>query len=708
MKKRILIANRGETAKKIIKKCKEMGNESVAIYSPADKEEEFVKLADYSICIGSNLLEDSYLNQDKIIAVSKEYNCDAIHPGIGFLSESYDFAENVRKENIIFIGPSTNLMKLMANKINARKFVKSIGVPVIPGSNDAINSINEALILCKKIGFPVILKSADGGGGRGIRLISNEEELIKYYDTVKKETKNGFASDEIFIEKYIYDAKHIEVQIVGDQFGNVIHLYERDCSVQRKHQKIIEVTPSFFGSVREHILSDALNISKNINYDNLGTIEFLVDNANNKYYFIEMNTRLQVEHTITEQITNIDLIKLQIDLAFGKALNILQDDIKINGCSIECRICAEDIKNNFLPSVGCIKNVCIPMNSKVVLESDIRANKNITPFYDSMIAKIIVHKQNRDECIDELLSYLNQLDISGIKTNIDLIKLILESKKFQSNSFTTTYLENKYYEYIGKISKNSCPNCGKYTSASILNKNLRVCSCGYHFALNAVDRIKSICDTDSFMEYEFNIPDSVYMFDEEYYDKIKRTRASTKLSEAVITGEGKIDGHIISLAVMDNRFLMGSMGYVVGEKIAQCIEHAIKKRIPLIIFSTSGGARMQEGIISLFQMSKVCAVLKKFEEEQLLYISCLTNPTTGGVCASFALLGDINISEPGCIIGFAGKRVIEDTIHEKIPENLQKSETLMNNGFIDLIISRNNLRSYLSKLIKLHGIQKGN
>lgn len=707
MKKRILIANRGLIAEKIIRACNELNIETVVIYSVSDKNENFVKKSSYAVCIGSDLLNDSYLNQERIIEVAKQYRCIAIHPGIGFLSENADFAEKVRKEKLIFIGPSTSSMSLMANKIKARLFVESLGIPIIPGSNGSVKTLYEALEISQIIGYPIILKSADGGGGRGIRIVRNDEELKCFYETVNNEVKNGFGTCDIFIEKYINNAKHVEIQIAGDLFGNLIHIYGRDCSVQRNHQKIIEFAPMVKDYLDNRIINDAIKIANKINYDSLGTIEFLVENDNDKYYFIEMNTRLQVEHSITDKISSIDLIKLQISNSFGEKLNLNQNEIVCDGYAMECRICAEDITNHFMPSVGTIEKLYFPEKEDIIIESDLRVGKYISPYYDSMIAKIIIHKQSIDECINGLIDFLNQAEIIGVKTNIDLIKIILEDKIFREGKYLSSTLEKNYDNYVEYFMKKRCPSCGKFTSTSVLRNNLNVCTCGYHFYMSAKDRIQLLCDKDSFIEYPFDFDGSFYKDNPEYLHKLEKLRIQTGLLDAVITGEGQVSGSRVSIIIMDKIFMMGSMGFIVGEKITQCIEKAIKNNNPLIIFTASGGARMQENIISLVQMSKICSVLKEYENTKQLFISCLTNPTTGGVFASFALLGDINISEPNCLAGFAGKRVIENTIHEHISDDLQKSETLLKNGFIDAIVIRKDLRRFISKLIELHSKNGG-
>ncbi|MDU3338018.1 biotin carboxylase N-terminal domain-containing protein [Paraclostridium bifermentans] len=708
MIKRILVANRGDIALKIIRICNANNIETVCVYSKIDSNNLFTREADYSICIGLNQAEESYLDMNRIIQVAKAYQCDAIHPGIGFLSESYEFAEAVRKEGIIFIGPSTECMRLMANKIHAREYVRSLGIPIAEGSPSPFSSTSEAKRWCSKIGYPILLKAANGGGGKGMRLVHDENDIEDYFKVVENESMRSFGSTEIFGEKYIQRAKHVEVQIVGDKYGNILHLYERDCSLQRKHQKVIEETPcrALLPELRENIINSAIRIAKGIGYDSVGTIEFLVDQSTDKFYFIEMNTRLQVEHAISEYITGINLIKMQIEISSGESLKIKQEDINCTGHAIECRICAEDIDNSFMPSIGRIEEIRINHIDGIVFETEIEKGTYISPFYDSMIGRVICYADKRETCIKRITDFLDGFFVKGIKTNKNLIQLILELSEFRKAIYKTNLLDNEF-NTIGKIlKKRICPKCNLFLSAKYLMKNKQCCICGHHFPMRVKERINLICDDNSFREFDQTEINKDGFINEDYSEKLKFARESTGLEEAVSTGIGEINGTKVAIAIMDNHFMMGSMGYTVGEKIARCIEKSIEHKIPLLIFSTSGGARMQEGIISLVQMSKICAVLKTLQREKIFYISCITHPTTGGVCASFSLLGDINIAEPNSLIGFTGRRVIEDTINEKLPSDFQDAEKAQERGFIDMIVDRKEMKEVLTQLLKFHGYSK--
>lgn len=708
MIKKILIANRGEVALKIVRECRRLGIETVCIYSKSDDSSKVVSEADYSFCIGSDELDDSYLNIHKIIQVASYLNCDAIHPGIGFLSENFKFAEAVRKTNMIFIGPRTECIKIMANKCDAKKIVQKLNIDTIEGINISNKNENEIIDICDTIGYPIIFKANLGGGGKGVRIINNSSEISEKLSLVKQEALKGFGDEDIFLEKYLENAIHIEVQIAGDKYGNIIHILERDCSIQRRYQKIIEETPcnKINSFVKSELFDAALKIAKFVNYDNLGTIEFLLDTNTMRFYFLEMNTRLQVEHAITEISTGINLVELQLKLSEGHRLNIKQSDVYNKFHVMECRLCSEDIFKDFMPSMGTIEKLEVSEIENVIFESDIYRGKRINPFYDPMIAKIISYNENRTTCISQLLKFIEKLKLEGLNSNKEMLQLILENKKFLDGEYCTNFLDKNYLNILKEIKKRRCPNCNKILNLHTLRQKLWCCDCGYHFPINAMDRISLICDKDSFYEYpqvNFN-KDYLNNLGEDYLEKLENTKIQTKMNEAVITGEATIEGIKVSIAVMDSNFMMGSMGYVVGEQISQCIEIAIEKETPLLIFAASGGARMQEGIISLMQMSKVCAQLKCFFDKNILFISCLTNPTTGGVCASFALLGDINISEPGAIVGFAGRRVIENTINEeRLPADFQNAEEVQKRGFIDIIVERKSMKSLLYNLLKLNG-----
>ncbi|MFT4416113.1 acetyl/propionyl/methylcrotonyl-CoA carboxylase subunit alpha [Fredinandcohnia humi] len=439
--KKVLISNRGEIASRIIKTCHEMGIETVAIYSDADMDLPYVKAATVAYRIGEPPVTKSYLQIDKILEIATLEKVDAIHPGYGFLSENASFAEEVAKHSIIFIGPSPNIISIMGDKVKARQTMINAGVPVVPGSDNSINTIEEACTLASTIGYPVMLKASAGGGGIGMVLCYSEDELTKAYQSTKTRAKTYFGNDEVFIEKFIPNARHIEVQIFGDNHGNIVHLYERDCSIQRRNQKVIEETPSPFISskTREEICNAAKKAAEYVQYSNAGTIEFIVD-ENENFYFLEMNTRLQVEHPITEMITGIDLVKWQLLVASGKQLPRLQEDITSSGHAIEFRVYAED-PSTFLPSPGKIESFLFPSTSNHLrIDSGYEEGTNVTPFYDPMIAKIIVKGNNRSDAINNAMEFIRHTAITGIKTNIPLFQKILEEKSFISGEYTTGYL----------------------------------------------------------------------------------------------------------------------------------------------------------------------------------------------------------------------------------------------------------------------------
>lgn len=438
---KILIANRGEIAVRIIRACRELGIASVAVYSEADREALHTQLADEAICIGPNSSRDSYLNIPNILEATSLSGAEAIHPGFGFLSENSKFAKMCNDCNIIFIGPDPKTMDMMGDKANARITMKKHGIPIVDGYEGVIENEDHALEIAKSIGFPVMIKAALGGGGKGIRIVEKEEDFKSAYVMAKNEALACFNNDVVYIEKYIRNPHHIEFQVLADQYGNVVHLFERDCSVQRKNQKILEEAPSAFldEETRRKMGEVAVKICKVVNYINAGTIEFLVDDDKN-FYFMEMNTRIQVEHPITEMITGVDLIKEQIKIASGEKLSITQDDLKINGHSIECRINAEDAKRNFMPSPGKIEQLNVPGGLGVRLDSAVYQGYTIPSFYDSMIAKLIVHGKNRDEAIMKMKRALGEFVIDGISSNIDFHFDILSHQDFYSGNYNTGFL----------------------------------------------------------------------------------------------------------------------------------------------------------------------------------------------------------------------------------------------------------------------------
>ncbi|SQB33718.1 acetyl-CoA carboxylase biotin carboxylase subunit [Clostridium cochlearium] len=441
MFKKILIANRGEIAVRIIRACREMGIETVAVYSEIDKESLHAEMADEAICIGPPSPKDSYLNIKNILSATVLTGAEAIHPGFGFLSENSKFASMCKECNIVFIGPDSELIDKMGNKSNARRIMEEAGVAVVPGSKKPIENSQEALDLAEKIGYPVMIKASAGGGGRGIRVVKHEKELIEAINTAKKEALSAFGDDSMYMEKYIECPKHVEIQILGDNYGNIVYLGERDCSIQRRNQKILEEAPCsvITQELRNKMGEAAVRAAKYVGYKNAGTIEFLLDKHNN-FYFMEMNTRIQVEHPITEFITGVDLIKEQIKIAAGMKLSFSQEDIKIQGHSIECRINAEDTLNNFMPCPGRISGLFIPGGLGIRVDSNIYDGYTIPPTYDSMIAKLIVHGRDRHEAINKMKRALGEFLIDGIKTNIDYHMSILNNEKFISGNYDTGFI----------------------------------------------------------------------------------------------------------------------------------------------------------------------------------------------------------------------------------------------------------------------------
>jgi len=442
MLKKVLIANRGEIAVRIIRACREMGIHTVAIYSEADKQALHKNLADEAVCIGPAASNRSYLNVKAILEAACLTGADSIHPGFGFLSENAKFAKLCEEIGIKFIGPKHELIELLGNKSKAKETMKKAGVPVVPGSEGLIENIDEAKEIAKEIKYPVILKASAGGGGRGIRIAYDEAELIKEYEIVKQEAKVSFNDDSIYIEKYIENPRHIEIQILADENGNCIHLGERDCSVQRRNQKMLEETPSSMitDNVRKKMGEIAVKAVKKIGYSNAGTIEFLVD-KNQDFYFMEMNTRVQVEHPVTEMVTGIDIIKEQIKIASGEKLEYNQKDIEIKGHSLEVRINAENPNKNFMPCPGTITGLHLPGGNGIRVDTAIYSGYEVPQNYDSMLAKIIVHGKDRKESISKMKSAIAELVIEGICTNRDFLYQILENKDFIDNNYDTSFIK---------------------------------------------------------------------------------------------------------------------------------------------------------------------------------------------------------------------------------------------------------------------------
>ena len=445
MLKKVLIANRGEIAVRIIRACREMGIRTVAIYSEADKNALHVQLADEAICVGPAPSNKSYLNVKAILEAACLTGADSIHPGFGFLSENPNFAKICQETGIKFIGPDYKLIELLGNKSRAKETMKRAGVPVVPGSDGLIYSKEQAINLAEQIKYPVMLKASAGGGGRGIRIAYSKEELEKEYDIVKQEAKVSFNDDSLYLEKFVENPRHVEIQILADEHGNCIHLGERDCSVQRRNQKVLEETPSGIldEETRKKMGEVAVKAVKEIGYSNAGTIEFLVD-KNKDFYFMEMNTRVQVEHPVTEMVTGVDIIKEQIKIAGGEELTYKQEDIKFDGHSMEVRINAENPDKNFMPCPGTITGLHIPGGNGIRVDTAIYSGYTVPPTYDSMLAKLIVHGKNREESIAKMKSAVAEFVVEGITTNIDFLLKILGNENFKTNNYDTSFIKKEF------------------------------------------------------------------------------------------------------------------------------------------------------------------------------------------------------------------------------------------------------------------------
>ena len=446
MIKKILIANRGEIAVRVIRACKELEIATVAVHSTADNESMHVRLADESICIGSQKAQDSYLNIPSLISAIEITGADAVHPGYGFLSENYKFAEILEQHKIKFIGPSSELIRKMGDKIEAKKIAKSLGLPIVSGSETGIKDVNEAIKISKQIGFPVLIKAAGGGGGKGMRIVHSEDKLEENIKIAQTEAKKFFNNEEVFIEKFFENPRHIEVQILSDGKDNTVHLGERDCSVQRRYQKIIEESPCpvINEEERKYLLDVSVSAISKLGYEGAGTLEFIYDKG--KFYFLEMNTRLQVEHPVTEEVTGIDLVKRQIEIASTGKLSLLQKDITFFGHAIECRINAEDPSKNFLPSAGTVKTYNQPSGPGTRVDSCVFQGCKVPPYYDSLVAKLICHGKDRASAISRLKRSLDEFVIEGVSSTIDLHKKILRNEDFINSKYDVNWLtKTKFY-----------------------------------------------------------------------------------------------------------------------------------------------------------------------------------------------------------------------------------------------------------------------
>lgn len=442
---KILIANRGEIAVRIIRACRELGIRTVAVYSEADADALHVQLADEAICIGPAPALKSYLNMEQILSATIASKADAIHPGFGFLSENSKFVEMCQKCNITFIGPSAEIIDRMGNKSEARRTMEKAGVPVVPGTKEPVYDAEKALEVAREIGFPVMIKASSGGGGKGMRISESPEDFIENFQTAQLESVRGFDDNTMYMERYVKNPKHIEFQIIADKFGNVVQLGERDCSVQRNHQKVIEESPCAIltPELRKKMGDVAVHAARAAEYENAGTIEFLLS-ENMEFFFIEMNTRIQVEHPVTEMVSGVDLIKEQIYIASGLPLSVKQEDIILRGHAIECRINAEDPSRNFMPCPGTIQDMHLPGGFGVRIDTAAYSGYEIPPYYDSMIAKVIVQGKNREHAIDKMRSTLGELVLDGVTTNVDFQYEILNNENFQKGDFTTAFIEENF------------------------------------------------------------------------------------------------------------------------------------------------------------------------------------------------------------------------------------------------------------------------
>ncbi len=451
--RKLLVANRGEIALRVLRSAKEMGIQTVAVYSDADRHALHVRFADESICIGPPPSAESYLRHDKIIAAARETGADAIHPGYGFLSENEDFAQEVIDAGLIFVGPPPEAIRIMGNKIAAKNAASKFNVPLVPGTSTPITDIAEAKKLAKQIGYPVLIKASAGGGGKGMRVVNGEGEFEEQMERAVSEATSAFGDGSVFIEKYVSQPRHIEFQILGDQHGNIIHLFERECSIQRRHQKVVEEAPSsvLTPELRQKMGEAAVNAAKSCGYFNAGTVEFILDDKMN-FYFLEMNTRLQVEHPVTEQITGLDLVRLQIRIAEGQKLPLEQKDVRINGHAIEVRVYAEDPTNNFLPDIGTLKTYRRPQGHGIRVDDGFEEGMAISFFYDPMIAKMICHAGSREAAIEKTIRAIDDYQITGVETTLGFCRFVMEHPAFRSGKFDTKFVETHFKPELLKSS----------------------------------------------------------------------------------------------------------------------------------------------------------------------------------------------------------------------------------------------------------------
>tara|TARA_B100000686_G_scaffold116504_1_gene123820 strand:- start:5152 stop:7143 length:1992 start_codon:yes stop_codon:yes gene_type:complete len=570
MFKRILIANRGEIAVRIARTCKKMGIKTVSIYSDADKDAMHVRESDSSVYIGKSLSEDSYLNIDKIIRVAKKYKVDAIHPGYGFLSENPNFSRKIKKNNLIFIGPSENSMKSMALKTEARKIMQDAGVPVLPGFSVENMSNNKILKACKDIGFPLIIKASAGGGGKGMHVINYENEVIAKVEGTKREALSSFGNEKVLIEKYIENPRHIEVQIMADNFGNVEVLSDRDCSIQRRHQKVIEEAPAPFikNKIKDEMAYQAVQVAKKIAYSGAGTIEFLYEK--DKFYFMEMNTRLQVEHPVTEEILGLDLVKAQIRIAYNERIDKIINKVSIKGHALEVRVYAENPEKDFLPSPGKVLRFSVPNDNFIRLDSGYSDGDAVSSYYDPMIAKIIVYGKNRDDVIKKMSSALNRTKLFGVENNIYFLNNIIKNKNFSKKNINTKFIDANWKDLVAPLNIKEIFRCVAASLYFHYRNQLENKSINSPWGIktnwrHAGNDIEDILFLDSNEEFHFKcqiIRNCSYKIfsnlNENKFIKIKYLKSENKENILILYDLKKIKFHIL---MNGNEINLASMGY---------------------------------------------------------------------------------------------------------------------------------------------------
>lgn len=646
---RVLVANRGEIAVRIIKACRELNVETVAVYSELDRNAQHVKLADDGICIGPARAEESYMNLDAVLAAAVLKKCDALHPGYGFLSENAQLAKKCEEHGIAFIGPDADALSKAGDKLAMKRIAKELHIPVIPMCDSGIPA--------ERLPYPCVCKRPRGGGGSGVKMIRDRKSMDDYL--------NAHRSSDFFIEELIEGSKHIEVQILADSNHTVFILGERDCTIQRNQKKFMEEAPAGAG-VGPNCLAQARAFTRKlveaIGYTNAGTAEFLCD-AKNNLYFMEFNPRLQVEHGVTEAVTGLDIVKWQLKIATGEALPASSKEAASKGHALECRIYAE--------SFGKIHSFALPPCKNVRYDHALQIGDVVTPHYDPLLAKLIVYGRTRIDAIATTQSILPRIKIEGVSTNIPMIQSILYDEPFRA---------------------------GTHRTGASLATN--------HHGRTARIRIADLSEEGTFKEQDCGLTSIDPLGFDGYGEKLHNARTASGECEAVITGTAQLSGKLCELIVFEPAFMMGTMGSAVGEKVARAFEYALEHRLPVISMIASGGARMQEGTVALMQMAKTAVAVSRHSQAGLLYISVIANPMLGGVSASFASLADILIAEPDAVYGFTGKRVIEQTIGEKPPDGFQSAQMALENGMVDLVVEKSELKHTIHAILSMHETDK--